>query len=141
MFRLKCSQTASLSDRQLKTLHYVKLTKRCQSILTMNGAATFRSSVFMLSKYSSNEGPFLYHGATFSGTRSLIPCVVWAAIGIKNRSVLGLYPTPFKNDVIFFTMSLYLSSDHSTVGSSCLFTTTTSLLTPWVFARTACSRV
>jgi hypothetical protein len=83
----------------------------------------------MESRNSSNEGPS-YQGASFLDTRSLMPTVVWALMGIQVKSVFGLYPMPFKNAWSLEVHSLYRSSLHSTVGSSILLTTTISLFTP-----------
>jgi hypothetical protein len=68
---------------------YKPMSRYLAAIGIMNGAPTLRSKVCMLSRYSSSEGPS-YHGAMSFGTRSLIPRVVWALIGMKARSEDGL---------------------------------------------------
>src|SRR5579859_1309117 len=117
----------------------------------MRGALTLRSSDCIESRYSRRLGPS-YQGQISLLIRSLILFPLYAEIGMKNRSVLGLKPLPFKNTASRFVhssylksisnlRSVYLSLLHSTVGSSILLIAITSLLIPCILARTACSRV
>ena len=60
---------------------------------------------------------------------------------ISVSPVLGLKPTFFRKGVSFVLHSSYLSSAHTTVGSSILLMSTTRCFTPAVFANMACSLV
>ena len=119
----------------------------------ISGAFILRSRDCIESRYSIKLGPS-HQGHTSLSTRSFKLCPLYAEIGMKNKSVLGLKPFPFKKVPNRFVHSSnlsvslrsnhewdYLSLLHWTVGSSILLMTITNLLIPCIFARTACSLV
>lgn len=77
----------------------------------------------------------------FGSRHSLRPWPVCPDTGMNDRSLAGLNPSLRRYGRILSLHSLYLTSDHSTVGSSILFISTTRCFTPAVFANMACSLV
>mmetsp|Transcript_46350 Transcript_46350/g.104491 ORF Transcript_46350/g.104491 Transcript_46350/m.104491 type:complete len:211 (+) Transcript_46350:991-1623(+) len=104
-----------------------------------SGADRFRSSAGKLSRVSMKHGPS-YHGAISVGRFRTFPAFK-AEMGRKMTSFFTLYPQPLRKGVNFSLHSSKRLCAHSTVGSSILLTATTSMRTPRVFARSACSRV
>ena len=74
----------------------------------MRGAFILRSRDCIESRYSSKLGPS-HQGHTFLSTRSFKLCPLYAEIGMKNKSVLGLNPFPFKKVPNRFVHSSNLS--------------------------------
>ena len=75
----------------------------------ISGALTLRSRDCIESRYSNKLGPS-HQGHTFLLIRSFKLCPLYAEIGMKKRSVLGLNPFPFKNVPSRFVHSSNLSS-------------------------------
>mmetsp|Transcript_44840 Transcript_44840/g.103728 ORF Transcript_44840/g.103728 Transcript_44840/m.103728 type:complete len:224 (+) Transcript_44840:533-1204(+) len=103
----------------------------------LKGASFFLGSMSKLSK-SSNNGGSVLHAGVFLFSLMLSP--VRPLIG-RNTTWSSLKPEPFMKGCSLPTISSYRSFAHSTLGSSILFTATTSFSTPKVLARSVCSRV
>mmetsp|Transcript_22158 Transcript_22158/g.54834 ORF Transcript_22158/g.54834 Transcript_22158/m.54834 type:complete len:246 (-) Transcript_22158:448-1185(-) len=118
----------------------VPMSRNLSSTGMRKGASGLRSTGSRSSSVSKKDLPS-YHGHTSGLTRSLRLVPNSPLMGMYCTSFLVLYPHDLRNGVVLVLISSQRSLLHSTVGSSILFTSTMSLVTPSVFASCACSRV
>mmetsp|Transcript_9298 Transcript_9298/g.14814 ORF Transcript_9298/g.14814 Transcript_9298/m.14814 type:complete len:215 (-) Transcript_9298:961-1605(-) len=130
--------TTSLSPRRTVPASVLPITivpmSRCLSSTgSRKGASGLRSRGSRSSRVLKNESPS-YQSHTSLVTRSLMLVPYSPEMGTYCTSFFTLYPHDLRNGEIFALISSHRILLHFTVGSSILFTSTMSLVTPRVLA-------